>query len=94
MSLGTTIKDPADVIDVDVDFAAFMSTTETISGTPTWTVSPAGPTFGTPSVPSPKVTRCRISAGTNAVTYTVTVTIATSLGQTVRRSFSLQVATQ
>lgn len=95
MSLGTTIKDPADVINVDVKFDAFLDVTETITGTPTWTTSPAGPTFGTPTVrDAGRTTRCKITGGTHSTTYTITVTVVTTEGQTIRRSFSLQVANQ
>jgi hypothetical protein len=92
MSLGTTVKDPADVIDVTVDVSAFIGEADSVASA-TWTTSPAGPTFGTPVLARASST-CRISGGTAATTYTITVTTVSAKGITVRRSFSLQVAVQ
>lgn len=93
MSLGTTTKDPADVVDVTIDWSAFLSDGDSISGTPTWAASPAVPTFSNQSNTA-NTTRAYITGGVNANSYTISVTITTAKGRTVKRSFTLNVATQ
>jgi len=55
---------------------------QTLTGTPSVSSSPSGPTIGTPSVSGNNVV-CRISAGTDLNDYVLTVTCGTSDGTTI-----------
>lgn len=90
MSLGTLLKDPADIRTYSIDWSAWLGT-DTISSA-NWTL-PTGLTQVTASATS-TVASIKISGGSNGHTYTVACTVVTAAGQTKKVSFYLQVETQ
>ena len=80
------------------------STNEVLSSVTSVTVAPSGPTIGTPAVTTTarkvngvnveaaKAITFTVAAGTNGTTYTLTLTVVTSGGQTVVRKITLPVA--
>lgn len=88
VTLGWRRVDPSDVEDFAVDWTDILDG-ETISGTPTYTPNPTGPTVGTVTV-NGATTQARLSGFTPNTDYEVTVRIATSGGRTIERTFGLQ----
>lgn len=89
MILGKFIKQPADVVDYDIDYSDWLSSGDTVASA-TSTVSPTGLTLGTIVVSSTSVKHW-LSGGTSGVTYKVTVTAVTTGGRTVQHEFRVKV---
>ncbi len=83
----TYYKDPSDVLDYAVDWAAVIPT-DTIS-TSTWTPA-TGITSATPSFAG-KVTTVWLSGGTTGTTYAVVNRIVTTGGRTIERTIHVRV---
>ncbi len=98
-------KAASEVRNVAVSFAGKLDDGELLTGTPTVTVSPTGPTIASESVSAEALTingesvaagaavQFRVSGGTAGVTYTITVSCATdaSPAQTLRGKVTLEV---
>lgn len=86
-----------------VNFTDRLTDGDTLTGTPTAVVSPSGPTIGTVSKNASIVTillesvaiNCAalfsVAGGTAGITYTITVTAATTSGQTLIETCTLSV---
>ena len=74
------------------DFVDELETGETITGSPAVSISPTGPTLGTPSINGTEV-QVKITGGTAGVSYLVTMKIATSAGESIEGSGWLEVTT-
>ena len=80
-------KKVSELVQVQVDFTDALEGSEVLTGTPTATVSPAGPTVGSKAVNSSTSTvNGRAVAASVAVTFTVT-------GGTANVDYTVQVAT-
>ena len=78
--LGIINKQPREKIDFDISYATVLAgRSDTIAST-TVEVTPAGLTVPASAVLTGNVAKVVISAGTNAVTYTVTVLATTTAG--------------
>ena len=91
-------KTGAEVVPALVDFTALLATSETLSGSPTVTVSPVGPTIGSATVNSSALTprdgegavaigkgvQFTISGGASKQRYELTISCSTTVsGRTV-----------
>lgn len=89
------MKRPAESRLYGMDFSALLASGETVSAVSSFAAdTPAGATaltVGAPTVTSPAAF-ARISGGTAGYTYHVTVTVTTSLGNTLQECGDLQVA--
>lgn len=97
-------KTPTEVRNVSVSFKGKLDSGETLSGSPSVSVSPSGPTLGTPAKNSGTITvddescaaneavQFTVSGGTASTTYTLTVQCGTSASQTVQVLCKLKVA--
>lgn len=78
--LGSMTKQPNEILDFDIDYTAVLAgRTDTLT-TPSVTITPS---TGTPvTAPTPTISgnkvKVVVSAGTDAVTYKVTVTVNTT----------------
>jgi hypothetical protein len=91
MAIPTRAKYPAEVRLVTFNFRTKMSAGETITGLPTIAVS-AGITNSAPQVNvAGDLVTTLLSGGTAAQDYLVTCTAGTTLGQTLKLAFSLEV---
>lgn len=91
MAIPVRAKYPAEVRLVTFNFRSKMSPGETITGIPTVTVA-AGITNSAPQVNvAGDLVTTLLSGGTAAQDYPVTCTVATTLGQTLKLVFSLEV---
>lgn len=81
MALILLTKQPAESRLYDFEFAGKMATAETISTVGTPTATPTGLTVGATSS-SGTIAQVRLSGGTTATEYLVTVTVTTSLSNT------------
>lgn len=87
------VKAPAEVRNFYVDFQAYEELQiegQTLTGTPTVTVSPTGPTIGTPTISGTSVV-AQISGGTAGISYAVRYTVSTSGSKTLSRVLLLDV---
>lgn len=82
-------KDPSAVLDWAFDWSNWLSTSETITGTPTITVD-TGITMGSQSNTTSKVT-VWLSGGTPGTTYKVACRITTNQGRTDERTIGIRV---
>ena len=82
-------KEVADVFDYLYDYLDWLLEGEGLSSA-TASVDPAGPTLGTPVIAG-TIVELRISGGTSATKYTVTVTATMTDGQSKTTKMSLQV---
>lgn len=85
-------KDPADIADYSIDWAALIVAPDTLASC-TWSVSPAGPTL-TPGAVVGTVAPLRISGGTAGETYVVTAQATLGGGQKFEQSMCLVVRDQ
>lgn len=96
-------KAVAEVLDLEVDCTDYLDG-DTITGTPTATVSPTGPTLGTPTVNTGgtqsilgrtvavnKAVTVRISGGTAGVEYEVRILFVTTTGGQTRQARNILV---
>ena len=94
-AIAALTKHPSESVFYAVDFTNILASGETLSGTPTVTVSPTGPTIGAPTVNTGvltddegntvaigKAVQVRVSAGTDGIDYTLTVSCATTASDT------------
>lgn len=81
-------KQPAESRLYDFNFAQKLASGETISTIVSAVSSPSGLTVGTTSIVGSKV-RVRLSAGTTAVMYKITVTVTTSGSNTLETEANL-----
>ena len=104
VAAGTKLKHPSDSRIYGFDFTRLLASAETLTGTPTVTVSPSGPTASSPavnvatfpddedvSVAIGKGVQLRLAGGTDGRDYLVTVSVGTSLGNTLAAVGNLQV---
>lgn len=89
MILGSYVKQPADVLDYDVDYTDFLNGEDTLS-TKTVTVSPTGLTVDSSVIAGDRV-KVWLSGGTNGITYKVTVTATTTDGRVKQDEFKVKV---
>jgi hypothetical protein len=89
MILGRFTKQPADVIDYDIDFSEWLPVGDTLA-TATPTVDVASLTLGTTVISDTGIKQW-VSAGTDGLTYKVTVTVTTNGGRTVQQEFRVRV---
>lgn len=82
-------KDPSDTDGFAVDLTTWLGG-DTLSGTPTVTVSPSGITINSVMVSGNTITAW-MSGGTSGQTYTVTYHVATAAGRSCARSVQLPV---
>lgn len=89
--LKTWEKDPSDVLDYTVDWNDDnWLGTDTISGTPTWTV-PAGLTQPTGATNTTTTATVWLGSGTDGQDYDVACLITTAGGRTAERTIHIQV---
>jgi len=93
----------AETLTIGVDFSTRLVDGDTLTGTPTATVSPSGPTLSgvqrnasavtilSQSVPANQAVIVTVAGGTAGVTYTITVTAQTTSGQTMVERCTLRV---
>ena len=89
MILGTYTKQPADVLDYDVDYAEFLNGTDTLASK-TVTATPTGINVDSSTIVGTRV-KVWLSGGTNGVTYKVTVTATTGDGRVKQDEFKVKV---
>ena len=88
--LGTKFKDPADVLDYDIDYGDWIASGDTIT-TVTTSVSPAGElAVDSVQISSPEV-KIWVSGGEAGSTYTITVTASTTAGRVKEETFRIRV---
>lgn len=87
----TLYKQPSESRVYDMDFAANMSTAETISSVTSYTASPSGLTLDPAVSISGKKVQKRLSGGTAGTLYKITVVILTSLGNVLEGEGQLHV---
>ena len=87
--------DPDEKLDFSVDFSDWLDTGVNISGTPTWAISPTGPTIGDQSNTTTAAT-IFVSAATLGVVYLLSCKIVTdaATAQTAERSITLRCETR
>ena len=87
--------DPDEKLDFTVDFSDWLDTGVIIDGTPTWTISPTGPTIGDQSNTTTAAT-IFVSAATLSVVYLLSCKIVTDAAtpQTAERSITLRCETR
>jgi Flp pilus assembly protein TadG len=94
----TLTKTPGDVLPIVASFVKELANGDTLTGTPTVSVSPAGPTLSAASVNNAtlqveiegnkhfalmgQAVQFTMSGGSDGTTYTVTVTVSTTGGRT------------
>lgn len=83
--------DPDEKLDFTLDFTSWLDTGVDISGTPTWTVSPTGPTLSNQADTIKKST-IFVSEATLGVVYLLSCKIVTNAAtpQTSERSITLR----
>ncbi len=89
MILGSYIKQPADVLDYDIDYMDFLSDGDSISAKSV-AVSPNGLTIDSSAIFGTRV-KVWLSGGTNGITYKVTVTATTTDGRVKQDEFKVKV---
>lgn len=87
---GKWCKKAAEVARVGVDFAGLLKDGEALTGSPTVTPDPAGPTVSGVAIDGTSVV-CLVAGGTAGTDYTLTFSAATSGGQTRTPHGTLQV---
>lgn len=100
MIIGNFIKQPAESLDYDIDFAEFLPSGDTLASTGTpavptpldVTVSPSGLTVGSTFViNNGTAIKQWLSGGTNGVRYKVTLTATTNGGRVKQIEFVVRV---
>jgi len=76
--LGTTTKQPREVIDFDVSYTTALAARSDTLSTKTVEVSPVGLTIVSSTIVGDKI-KVLVSAGTTGITYKVTI-LATTIG--------------
>lgn len=89
MILATYTKQPADVLDYDVEYSDFMGGIDALSSK-TVTATPTGINVDSSSIVGTRV-KVWLSGGTNGVTYKITVTATTSDGRVKQDEFKVKV---
>lgn len=88
MKLGKFIKEPADVLDYDVDFSEWIPSSDSIAtATPT---ADTGITLGLTTITGNTVKQW-VSGGTDGATYKITLTVTTTGGRTKQVEFHIKV---
>ena len=87
--LGTMTQKPADRLDYDISFAAWLDRNDSITAA-SISISQPGLT-GSATAISPKIIKVWISDGTAGTTYTVTVTATTAQGRRKSESFKVRI---
>lgn len=88
----TLAKTPTEEKYYTMDFSEELETAETVTSVVSWVFTPTGPTAATPAIsPDGKKVQALVSGGTDGVTYTATVTVETSGGETLQGSGRLMV---
>lgn len=89
MILGTYTKQPADVLDYDVDYSEFLAGIDTLANK-TVVATPAGINVDQSFIVGGRI-KVWLSGGTNGVTYKITVTATTSDGRVKQDEFKVKV---
>lgn len=89
MILGRFTKQPVDILDYDMDFSDWLPAGDTLD-TATPTVDVASLTLGATVVTDTSVKQW-VSAGTDGLTYKVTITATTTGGRTIQNEFRVRV---
>jgi len=99
MNLGRFPKQPAEVLDYDIDFSEFLADGDTLTsvGDPPVpspldvVVSPSGLTLGPTVVVGNKIIKQWLSGGADGVTYKITVTATSNAGRVKQVEFYVRV---
>lgn len=92
MPAETLLKLPGELSTYAFEFnpQAELVAGETLTGTPTVSITPSGPTLGSPTISGSQV-RFTISGGTSNTVHTVLCTVTTSGGATLQSSGKLEI---
>jgi hypothetical protein len=99
MILGKFVKQPAEILDFDIDFSEFLSDGDSlvVTGDPPVpspldvTVTPAGLTLGATLVRDGLVIKQWVSGGTNGQKYKITITATSNAGRVKQVEFTVRV---
>jgi len=99
MLLGKFVKQPAETLDFDIDFAEFLSDGDTLvtAGDPpapdplSVVVSPAGLTLGLTLVRNGTIIKQWVSGGTDGQKYKITITATSNAGRVKQVEFIVRV---
>lgn len=86
----TFTKQPADVLDYDIDFSQWLPDDDTISNTPVVTIEPAGELAATAVQVASPIAKVWLSGGVDKASYKVTVTASTSGGRVKETEFKIR----
>jgi hypothetical protein len=89
MILATYTKQPADVLDYDVEYADFLGGVDALSSV-THAVAPSGLTVSLVSIIDTRV-KVWVSGGVNGMTYKVTLVATTADGRVKEADFKIRV---
>lgn len=84
-------KDPSAQKDYTIDFTAVLGGA-TISGTPTWTISPAGELAESAKSNDTTTATIEVSSGTSGKTYRLDCAVLTSSGLTLHEGIVVRVS--
>lgn len=88
--LGTKQKSPADVLDYDISFAAWIATGDTITTVTTEVIPQGQLAVDSVQVSSP-IVKTWVSGGEDGSTYEIKVTTSTQGGRVKEESFKIRV---
>jgi hypothetical protein len=88
--LGTVEKQPAEILDYDVDFARWLDDTDTITDA-TVVISPTGSLAMSALDVDPALVKVWLTGGTSGVSYKVEVTVDTNAGRRGQVEFRVRV---
>lgn len=80
---------PGEALDYEYDWSKWLGAQDDISGDPTWSIVPIGPTV-TPSAPANKKTQAIVSGCVFGKTYRLRCRIVSQAGRTAEREFTLK----
>jgi hypothetical protein len=80
MSVNARLQDPAETLDHNLDWTAWMGASGDTIASSTWTISPAGPVLSGQAVAG-LVTTCLVAGVTLAAIYRLQNTITTAQGR-------------
>lgn len=89
MIIGNFVKQPADVVDYDIDYSEWLTDGDNVESA-TVDVTPEGLTVESIFVADPKL-KIWVSGGVNGITYKLTVTTTTADGRIKQDEFKLKV---
>lgn len=89
MNLGTFQKQPAELIDYDVDYSEWLTTGDNVQSADV-SVLPSGLVIESTFINDPRI-KIWISGGTDKVNYKITVTMTTADGRIKQDEFKINV---